>query len=142
MAKNRTTPEEQLKLIEECRQSGLTDYDWCREQGIPPKTFYMWIYRLHKKGYTDIPAPVATPMPRDKKKAERPDIVQIQIEPTPAELPAHETSTAYVPYPSACNTDDRAVMELNIGGVQMRITNGINPQMLAETIRLLRGAQC
>ena len=30
---------EQINLINECRKSGLTDADWCRENGIAPSTF-------------------------------------------------------------------------------------------------------
>ena len=30
----RKTSEEQYRLVVECRQSGLTDCDWCRENGI------------------------------------------------------------------------------------------------------------
>ncbi len=43
---------EQIKLIMECRQSGLSDYQWCREQGIHPGTFYNWVSKLRKAGYT------------------------------------------------------------------------------------------
>ena len=30
----RVPANQQYKLIEECRSSGLTDYQWCREYGI------------------------------------------------------------------------------------------------------------
>ena len=33
--KSRVPKEEQLKLINECRTSGMTDIDWCREHGDP-----------------------------------------------------------------------------------------------------------
>ena len=32
--KSRVPKEEQLKLINECRTSGMTDIDWCREHGL------------------------------------------------------------------------------------------------------------
>lgn len=38
--KSRVPKEEQLKLINECRTSGMTDTDWCREHGIAVSTFY------------------------------------------------------------------------------------------------------
>lgn len=31
---NRVCKEEQVKLIMECRQSGLSDYQWCEQNGI------------------------------------------------------------------------------------------------------------
>lgn len=36
--KPRVSKEEQLKLINECRSSGMTDSDWCREHGIDRKS--------------------------------------------------------------------------------------------------------
>ena len=44
--------EEQIRLIMECRQSGLSDYQWCRQQGIKPGTFYNWVSKLRKRGHT------------------------------------------------------------------------------------------
>lgn len=44
--------DEQIKLIMECRQSGLSDYQWCRQRDINPGTFYNWVSKLRKIGYT------------------------------------------------------------------------------------------
>ena len=43
---------EQIKIIMECRQSGLSDYQWYQNQGINPGTFYNWVSKLRKAGYT------------------------------------------------------------------------------------------
>ena len=40
----------------ECRQSGLSDYQWCQRQEINVDTFYNWGNKLRKAGYT-IPEP-------------------------------------------------------------------------------------
>ena len=40
----------------ECRQSGLTDHQWCVEHDIKPGTFYNWVKRLRQKGCVDLPA--------------------------------------------------------------------------------------
>ena len=37
-----------LAVVKECRASGLSDKDWCREHGIPSSTFYYHIRRLRK----------------------------------------------------------------------------------------------
>ena len=66
MPAKRTLPEEQYKLIQECRASGLTDYQWCKQNDIHPGTFYNWVSRLRKRGYIDtelytksvVPAPL------------------------------------------------------------------------------------
>ena len=38
--KARVPMAEQIRLINECRQSGMTDADWCRENDIAVSTFY------------------------------------------------------------------------------------------------------
>ena len=38
-----------LELISQCRSSGLTDRQWCVENGIPVSTFYYHIRALRKK---------------------------------------------------------------------------------------------
>ena len=37
-----------VRLINECRQSGMTDADWCRENDIAVSTFYNWVSRCRK----------------------------------------------------------------------------------------------
>ena len=57
MAATRKAPvpmAEQIRLINECRKSGMTDADWCRENDIAVSTFYNWVSRYMQKaiGYT------------------------------------------------------------------------------------------
>ena len=52
MQKRIVRKDEQIKLIMECRQSGLSDYQWCQRQGINAGTFYNWVSKLRKSGYT------------------------------------------------------------------------------------------
>jgi transposase-like protein len=48
--KARVPMSKQIKLINECRKSGMTDADWCRENGIAVSTFYNWISRCLHNG--------------------------------------------------------------------------------------------
>ena len=43
MRSKRIPAEKQYRLIMECRQSGLTDHQWCVEHNIKPGTFYNWV---------------------------------------------------------------------------------------------------
>ncbi len=52
MQKRIVRKDEQIKLIMECRQSGLSDYQWYQRQGIHAGTFYNWVGKLRKSGYT------------------------------------------------------------------------------------------
>lgn len=55
MKSKRIPVEEQYRLIMECRQSGLTDHQWCVEHDIKLGTFYNWVKRLRQKGCVDLP---------------------------------------------------------------------------------------
>ena len=48
---------EQIRLINECRQSGMTDADWCRENDISVSTFYNWVSRCRKAAADQILPP-------------------------------------------------------------------------------------
>ena len=50
MRSKRIPAEEQYRLIMECRQSGLTDHQWCVEHDIKPGTFYIAIKGVAIKG--------------------------------------------------------------------------------------------
>ena len=51
MIAKRVSKAEQFQLILECRQSGLTDAQWCRENNIRPSTFYNWVSRMREGDY-------------------------------------------------------------------------------------------
>ena len=67
---------EQIRLINECRQSGMTDADWCRENDISVSTFYNWVSRCRKAAADQIPPPNYghCEIPRSKQ-----DVVPIDI---------------------------------------------------------------
>ena len=67
MKAKRVSREEQLKLIMECRSSGLSDYQWCEAHGINAGTFYNWVSKLRKAGVT-IPNSIVAQLSRQKSK--------------------------------------------------------------------------
>ena len=143
MRSKRTSSNEQLRLITECHQSGLTNYEWCQQHNINLSTFYAWIYRLKQSGKIDIPAVIPTVV---RKEPEQPDIVKIKIEgerqiatvPKPVLTPEQPAETL----PAMQTQSGYPVMEIIISDVHLRVTNDVNPVLLAETIRLLRSAGC
>ena len=66
-AKRIVRKDEHIRLIMECRQSGLSDYQWCQRQDINIGTFYNWVSKLRKPGYT---------FPDSKSKSEGAVVVQ------------------------------------------------------------------
>ena len=145
MRRKRTSPQEQLRLIQACRQSGLTDFDWCQAHGIPPATFYGWIHRLKQKGEMEVPAGIPTIV---RKEAGPPDIVKIEIEAreelaqSMEEIPSACKSGMAEEFPAPSLDSNCPVMEVVIRDVSLRATNAVHPKLLAETIRLLRGLKC
>lgn len=83
-----------MKLVTECRQSGLTDAAWCEAQGISPSCFYNAVSRLHKRA-CQIPDPIGKASTLDLTSHKQ-DVVQIAIEPetSPAELFQDERSSS------------------------------------------------
>ena len=47
--KARVPMAEQIRIINACRKSGMTDADWCRENDIAVSTFYNWVIGSVKK---------------------------------------------------------------------------------------------
>jgi len=68
---------EQIRLINECRHSGMTDADWCCENDIAVSTFYNWVSRCRKAAAAQIPPPNYghLEIPRPKKGVVPIDIV-------------------------------------------------------------------
>ena len=49
--------EDQIRLINECHSSGMTDADWCRENNIIVSIFYNWVSHGRKAAAEQIPPP-------------------------------------------------------------------------------------
>ena len=80
--KARVPMAEQIRLINEFRQSGMTDADWCRENDIAVSTFYNWVSRCRKAAADQIPAPNYGHCENPRSKQ---DVVLIDI--VPGHLP-------------------------------------------------------
>ena len=131
---------EQVRLIRECRQSGMTIADWCRMKGIRVDTFYSWNFRMKKKGLIDSAATIPQPFFQDPV---RPDIVKINRL-SPESIPCAEQYDPVAPIGMAIcepviSSAMLPVMEVAVGNVMLKVTNQVNPQLLAEMIRLLGG---
>lgn len=135
------TPEQRFELVMECRNSGLTDYQWCKEHDIHPGTFYNWIARFRKQGYSNIPEPTGR---TSKHKAVKQEVVKLEILP---DAPAKSVSFASNDSePSSYFYEDNSnypetVMEICSNGSIIRITNHINPQLLSVVLSQLGGTK-
>lgn len=118
----------QYELIMECRNSGLSDAQWCREHGIKPGTFYGWVSKLKKKACYDIPEPNGRLLSVPSLKQ---DVVKIDIK----KDKNAEKIRSYT-------KDDGYVMEIAYGAKIIRITNDIAPEILQIILGQEAGCLC
>lgn len=60
LVKKQVIEAEWAERIRQCRESGLTVSEWCRENIINLKTYYYHLRKLRKKICEQIPVPVMT----------------------------------------------------------------------------------
>ena len=122
---------EQIKLIMECRQSGLSDYQWCQKQGINPGTFYNWVSKLRKAGYTipDSESKVSgVPVRQEVVKL---DLVEREIS-TPAMM---EQNVSHL----ASSDSSHIAAEIECGDIRIRLFNGADASVIQNTLRCIGG---
>ncbi len=140
MRAQRVSPEEQYRLVMECRSSGMTDYQWCMEHQIKPGTFYNWIRRLRAKGNAvpdaDRAAHTSAKQEVVKIDLSRPSVTMNAVDyPQPA---ADFCFQSAQPQPSMASS----AMEMAFAGAVLRIPNGTDAELLEQVIRILRISQC
>lgn len=127
MRTSRVSAEDQYRLIMECRRSGLSDQQWCMNHDIKPGTFYNWVKRLRQRGCQDIPAAAG----RATGKSIQQEVVRIERNQAPT-MQLTDTSLEHL----------SASMELSVGNIQLRIPNGTDPMLLAQTVKILSELAC
>ena len=127
--------DEWMELVNECRQSGLTDAAWCNEHGISPSSFYNAVTRLRKKAcQIPDPAPKASTLDLTSHKQ---DVVQIAIEPeiSSAELIPNGRN-------SSMHLDNSHTIEIEAKGLLIRMSNAIQPTLLKVLMDALKEPLC
>ena len=122
---------EQIKLIVECRQSGLSDYQWCKTKNINPGTFYNWVSKLRKSGYT---------FPESKSKSigipAKQEVVKLNLieheMPTPVMV---EQNVSRLPLSATPNV----AAEIQHGSITLRIFNGADLSVVHSAIQCVGG---
>ena len=129
---------ERLQLIKDWQLSGLTISEWCRRNGIHKNTFSNWIHRFRKQGLLETPAVIPEPIIRDPVSQ---DIVKIEVARNSGSAASGIISETAANFPESPFSDSQGpVMQITLGSVQIKVSNQVNPQLLAEAIRLLGGS--
>ena len=130
MKKRIVRKDEQIKLIMECRQSGLSDYQWCQRQGINAGTFYNWVSKLRKNGYT---------IPDSNSKSEGASVIQDVVK---VNLVNEDISNPVIEQnarPLSLNTEPTVAAELVVGNVTLRFFNGADQNLIQCAMQCLGG---
>ena len=129
--KARVPMTEQIRLINECRQSGMTDADWCRENGIAVSTFYNWVSKLRKAGYT-IPDSagkvVGVPVMQE--------VVKLDLVESETSAPAMMEQSTSLPVLSGVPC---IAAEIECGNIRMRIFNGADAAVVRSAFQCIGG---
>lgn len=139
--KNPIRREEQIRLVYECRNSGLSDSQWCRQHGIATSTFSNWVCRNKLRGDVIIPEPLGA---EEYWPEARPDIVQVNLvkegnqQPALAQPVQNHPSTQKAGEKTAGFMQSVPVLEVEIGDARIRVSNEVDPSLLAHALQILR----
>ena len=122
------TEQEWMDLITSCRASGLTDKEWCEQNGIPLSTFYNTARRLRKKAF-QIPPKASSRSIIDLTTSQ--DIVKVNIVDKDTDLAIPE-STPYLDNPLY-------TIEVQVDHVTIRLSNNADPKMAGQLVRVIGG---
>ena len=126
----RVCKDDQIRLIMECRQSGLSDYQWCKQNGIHPGNFYNWVSKLRKQGYSFPDSQSKLTAVPNIQEVVKVDLIQPQDS-----SPKVEQNVSLIE-----QADSPAVAaELLVGGVTLRLFNGADEKLIQSTLRCLGG---
>lgn len=136
MRSTRIPAQEQYRLIMECRQSGLTDHQWCVEHDIKPGTFYNWVKRLRQRGCFDFPPATG----HGYNSSEKQEVVKVDFKSrapcSQSVLLLDAASNSSVPVP------DMSSMKLSVGRCILSIPNGTDPLLLAQALGVMKELGC
>lgn len=126
----RVCKDDQIRLIMECRQNGLSDYQWCEQNGVYPGNFYNWVSKLRKQGYTFPESEAKSNAIPNVQEVVKVNLIQSQVHSLEMEQNVSLLETTQPPAVAA---------ELLIGGITLRLFNGADEQLIQNTLRCIGG---
>ena len=123
----RVCKDDQIKLIMKCRQSGLSDYQWCEQNGIHPGTFYNWVSKLKKSGYS-----LPDTQKNSEMKPEIQEVVKVDLIDSVSEVEQNVSLQTQ-------SREGYLAAELQIGNITLRLFNGADENLIQNTLRCIGG---
>lgn len=118
-------PEFSFGVYPETKRLRFSDYQWCRQRDINPGTFYNWVSKLRKSGYS---------FPDSQSKSAGTPVVQevVKLDVVDQGVSSPVIERNACPLPLSRNTDVAA--ELIVGNVTLRLFNGADQQLIQRFI--------
>ncbi|MGL5381793.1 IS66 family insertion sequence element accessory protein TnpA [Clostridium sp.] len=121
-----------FKLVMACRQSGMSDRQWCIEHDIHPSTFYYWVKKLRNHACYDIPENTYHSSNNDSPSCIiKQDVVKV-------DLVSAEPTLSYTPVQSMNSTP----VVIQYQEANILIQDNFNPNTLKDVLRTLKEALC
>lgn len=135
MKSKRVSTDEQFRLIMECRQSGLSDYQWCKVNDINPSTFYNWINRNRKSGMV---IPISSDQ-GNKTSAPLQEVVRVDLVPDSKSVPAPMKVDQNTCIDTDLATRELPAVEILIGNATIRFFNNTDKSLIKATLGCIGG---
>lgn len=132
MRAKRTSIDEQFQLIMECRESGLSDYQWCKMKNINPGTFYNWISRFRKQG-TELPISASS----EQLHLSKQEVIKVEFISEDAHLASSLEQNTRLSQNLA--NDIHPSVEIELGSATLRFFNGADSKLIETTLKTLGG---
>ncbi len=125
--------------IQEARSSGLSDYEWCRQNNVATSTFYYHIHKLRDKA-ADLPANRSTIVPETHEvvKIELCEGDQLLMSPSFEEEPAAAHIAPTLDTSSKTLTKSDFSTRLQMGSITVDFSNSACERIILSVINALR----
>ena len=135
-SKKYRSDEEWFQLITSCRQSGMSDKDWCELNSISISSFYNAVTRLRKKACS---IPEHSKPPVMDLTSRKQDVVQIDIVPDTVPQTAGP-ATRELPVSHFDNLHTIEILFQN--GSSLRLSNSADPVLLEKVVAIMGKSLC
>ena len=127
--------QEWFNLITLCRQSGLSDFEWCKNHHIPASSFYNAVSKLKKKAVQLPDSTFSIASQTLDITSHIQDVVKIDIEPDNSSATVFQKDTAL-------HFDNSYTIEITFGDMVVKVSNNVDRNTLASVIDAIRSASC
>ena len=109
------TDEEWLEIFQRCKASGISDLQWCKDNNIPPSTFYYRLKKLRNESSKPVDAESKTMIP------EYHEVIPLIVQ----DEPSIQKPDVSVVTPS---------IQISFGNIKLDIYNTADKSLIAETL--------